>query len=94
MRFKVLGFHCGDYEEYRLLGCYTAWLLQKPTFRTNVAPPSSPIFVTLMMETLLSFETSILARAKRRNIPEDGIHLNEVVCEQTSSKKYSDATAE
>jgi hypothetical protein len=34
---------------------------------------SSSILVTLMMEALLSFETSILTRATRRNIPEGGI---------------------
>jgi hypothetical protein len=35
--------------------------------------PSSPILVTLNMEEILSFETSILTIATRRNIPEDGI---------------------
>jgi hypothetical protein len=27
MLCKIRGFHGGDYEEFRLLGCYAVWLL-------------------------------------------------------------------
>jgi hypothetical protein len=35
--------------------------------------PSSPNLVTLTMEALSSSETSVLTRATRRNMPEDGV---------------------
>jgi phage-related holin len=41
--------------------------------------PSSPIIVTLVMETILSSETSIVTRATRLYILEDGI-LNILSC--------------
>jgi hypothetical protein len=39
--------------------------------------PSSTILVTVMMEELLSYGTSILTRATRSNIPEAGIIHND-----------------
>jgi hypothetical protein len=38
---KIWGFHRVDYEECRFLGSYAVWLLQEPTFRRDLAPPSS-----------------------------------------------------
>jgi hypothetical protein len=36
----------------------------------------SPLFVTLMTDVVLSSEASIIARAARHNIPDDGILHN------------------
>jgi hypothetical protein len=35
---SIRGSYGGDYEEWCLLGCYTVWLLQEPTFPWNLAP--------------------------------------------------------
>jgi hypothetical protein len=46
---------------------------RKITVTANVFP-SQLIPFTLMMEAMYSFEASVLKRATRRNIQEDGIH--------------------
>jgi hypothetical protein len=41
MLCKIQVFHGGNYEECRLLRCYSMWFLWEPKFRKNVWPPSS-----------------------------------------------------
>jgi hypothetical protein len=50
--------------------------------------PSSPILVTLTMEALISAETSVITRAIRRNIADDGI-LHILRRENLRSKLYT-----
>jgi hypothetical protein len=45
---------------------------------------SWPILVTLMMEAICSFVSSVLTRATRHNIPQDGI-LHSHCCEKLKS---------
>jgi hypothetical protein len=53
--------------------CGSSIYLQRALVTSNRFVPSSQIHVTLMMEALSTFETSVLTRATRHNIPEDGI---------------------
>jgi hypothetical protein len=62
------------------LGATLAVTSNRRTLRRNVrcvvtanVVPSSPNVVSLMMEAVISSETSVLKRATRRNIPEDGV---------------------
>jgi hypothetical protein len=56
------------------LGTKLAVTSNRSTLRANVGP-SWQIRVTLMMEAMLSSETSVRTRATRRDIQEDGIFI-------------------
>jgi hypothetical protein len=60
MLCKICGFHGGDCEECRLLGCYAAAYVG---LLDNANVSSSPILVTLMMDVLGSFETTLRTTA-------------------------------
>jgi hypothetical protein len=68
---------CGSFKNRRFGGRIASiirvyrrvlWLLVPATVF-----PSSPIVVTLMMYAINSSEISVLTRATRHNIPEDGV---------------------
>jgi hypothetical protein len=64
---KIRSLHGGDYKECRLLGRYAVWLLlflcsMLPLLVTTNVVASSPILVTLMIEAILSCQTSVVTK--------------------------------
>jgi hypothetical protein len=70
-----------DFAEERIVSIIWVTIIGELIFVRIVFPlivtvnvlPNSPVLVTLMMEAMHSSETSVLTRAARRNMPEDGI---------------------
>jgi hypothetical protein len=76
----------GEDGEWRMPSSGMLRCMRRLLVTANLVP-SSPILVTLMLEALSSSETSVLTRAIRRNIPEDGI-LHSHRRENHKSYKY------
>jgi hypothetical protein len=79
---RIWGFHGGDYEEFRLLGCGAMWVYYKPTFRRMSTPFSGEKkyrseetcnAVPKKVEATRSSETSVYNKSTRHHIPEDFI---------------------
>jgi hypothetical protein len=67
----VMPYGCCNYRRFR-----ENYHLHQHDERIGELPkvvPTSPILVTLMMEVISFFKTSVITRTTRFNIPEDGI---------------------
>jgi hypothetical protein len=60
--YKIWGFHGGDYEECRLLGCYAMWFL----LRTDVSEEPSASFI--MVTRIGELGTTLAATSNRRTL--------------------------
>jgi hypothetical protein len=74
---KIWGFHGGDYEECRFLGCGAVYILCEPTFRRNISPPSSGYknLRTRNQRELVATDSSTLKMEAKRS-SETSVHTN------------------